>query len=71
MDKPANNLTPGTVIIVMKGKTEQRWQITGHYHEDQYAGSWYAARRWVKKNARWSSNDYMVSTRRIVRVESV
>lgn len=62
---------PGTVVILMRGKAEQRWQITGYYpaDPDKHFRATYAARRWVKKNAKWSGNAYLIGTDRIVRVE--
>jgi len=63
-------LPVGTVVLIKKGKTEQRWQITRPLSPDKYhQGGFYAARRWVAKNAKWSSNDYLISPERIVRVE--
>jgi hypothetical protein len=60
----------GTVVIIKDGKAEQRWQITSPLKADQYhASGFYGARRWIKKNAKWSSNDYMLSPNQITRVE--
>ena len=66
-------LAAGTVVILMKGKAEDRWQLTGDYYparSDVHTLAVYAARRWIKKNAKWSSNAYLIAATRIVRVEN-
>lgn len=63
-----DNLPVGTVIIVNRGKTGQRWKITSPLTERDES-CWYGARRWVKKNNRWSSNEYCIGPSRIVGIE--
>jgi hypothetical protein len=66
------SLPVGTIIFIRKGRTEQRWIISSPWQPDKYIeGGYYGARRWIQKTAKWSGNEYVISSARITRVERV